>query len=175
MTETTIKDDFLSELTRKKRRDLLGVSMVGIVIAKTGLIPTEISALGIKFNQIDQQSFARLLSLVVLYFLVGFVIYQFSDFLASQKAANERRFQRIKTLPITRKTKEPGEEEQPFPEGLRLYKEQFQFYYYWWWLLLRLSIPIDLLRMGFDIVLPIWVGAYAAHSLWFLQVPNTHT
>lgn len=145
--------------------------MVGIVIAKTGLIPTEISALGIKFTQIDQQYFAWLLSLVVLYFLVGFVIYQLSDFLASQKAANERRFQHIKTIPITRKPKEPGEEGQPFPEGLRLYNEGFQFYNYMFFWLLRLSIPIDLLRMGFEIVLPILVGAYAADSLWGFQVP----
>jgi hypothetical protein len=48
--------DPLGEVARKERRALLGVSAVGIVIVKSGLVPSKVTALGIKFNQTDQRS-----------------------------------------------------------------------------------------------------------------------
>ncbi len=74
--------DPLSEVTRKERIYLLGTSMVGIAILKTGLVPTQITALGIEFQEADQDTFLLLLGLVVLYFLVAFIVYAASDFLA---------------------------------------------------------------------------------------------
>ena len=78
----TVLRDPLSEVTRKERLYLLGTSMVGIAILRTGLVPTQISALGIEFQRADQQTFLFLLGLVVFYFLVAFVVYATSDFLA---------------------------------------------------------------------------------------------
>jgi hypothetical protein len=71
----------LSEETRKERVYLLGMSAVGITIVFTGLIPTEISTLGIKFAEADRKSLLFIFALVVGYFLVAFGSYALSDYL----------------------------------------------------------------------------------------------
>src|SRR5437870_1539440 len=43
--------DPLSEVNRKERRSLLGVSAIAILIGKTGLVPTKIENLGITFTE----------------------------------------------------------------------------------------------------------------------------
>ncbi len=48
----------------------------------TGLVPTEITTLGVKFAEADQRSLLRILALVIAYFLAAFIIYAASDFLA---------------------------------------------------------------------------------------------
>ncbi len=52
------------------------------MIAKTGLLPTEISALGIKFDVADQKALLSVLAAVVVYFTVACSLYAVSDFLA---------------------------------------------------------------------------------------------
>jgi hypothetical protein len=79
--EIQLKDP-LSQVTRNERRSLLGVSAIGIMIVKTGLIPSRISALGIEFSQTDQHSLLMAIAGVVLYFLLAFAIYSWSDLLA---------------------------------------------------------------------------------------------
>ena len=74
--------DPLKEETRKARLYLLGLSTVGIAIVKTGLVPREITTLGIKFGEADPQVLLDILALVILYFLVAFAVYGVSDFLA---------------------------------------------------------------------------------------------
>jgi hypothetical protein len=76
--------DPLSEVTRKERRALLGVSLLGVALVKAGLLPTEISALGVKLAAADQRMLALLLAVVCLYFLIAFLAYAASDFLAWQ-------------------------------------------------------------------------------------------
>ena len=61
--------DPLGEVTRKERKTLLATSMIGIVVEKTGLVPSKISAIGIEFAKSDQNTILSLLSLVVFYFL----------------------------------------------------------------------------------------------------------
>lgn len=46
--------DPLREETRKARLYLLGTSMVGITIVYTGLVPQEITTLGITFGEADR-------------------------------------------------------------------------------------------------------------------------
>jgi hypothetical protein len=58
----------------------LGISAIGIVIARGGLVPSKITALGIEFGESDQRALLRMLAAVVLYFLFAFVIYATSDF-----------------------------------------------------------------------------------------------
>lgn len=72
--------DPLSEVTRKGRRTLLGVSLIGIVMAKAGLMPTKISSLGIEFSQPDKSNLLLIISFIVTYFLLQFLIYSVSDF-----------------------------------------------------------------------------------------------
>ena len=74
--------DPLSEVTRAERKSLLGVSAIGIVIARSGLVPARISALGIEFDRTDQRALLGMLAAVVAYFLVAFVVYGISDLVA---------------------------------------------------------------------------------------------
>jgi hypothetical protein len=73
--------DPLSDVTRKTRLYLLGASTVGVTIVFTGLVPSEIRALGITFARADRRSLLFILSLVIAYFLMAFIIYAASDFL----------------------------------------------------------------------------------------------
>jgi len=80
-SEIKVRDP-LSEVTRKERRFLLGVCVIGITVVKTGLLPTKISALGIEFGTSDQKSLMLVFFLVTIYFLAAFVIYGLTDFFA---------------------------------------------------------------------------------------------
>jgi len=79
--EILLKDP-LSEITRKERRSLLGVSAIGIAMVKTGLVPTKIPAFGIEFSQTNKLSFFIVLAAIVFYFLLAFLVYAIPDFLA---------------------------------------------------------------------------------------------
>jgi hypothetical protein len=78
--------DPLGDVTRKERRLLLGVSVLGVALVKTGLVPSKITALGIEFGKTDQRALMTIFGLVTLYFLVAFVIYGASDFIAWRSA-----------------------------------------------------------------------------------------
>src|SRR5436305_2954409 len=70
-SEATLRDP-LSEVTRKERRTLLGVAALGIVVAKAGIVPSRISALGVEFGKTDQATLLRMLALIIGYFLLAF-------------------------------------------------------------------------------------------------------
>ena len=74
--------DPLSEVTRKERRALLGVSLLGLALVKVPLVPTKLSALGVEFADLNQKTFVVLYSLVVVYFLLAFLIYGLTDLVA---------------------------------------------------------------------------------------------
>jgi hypothetical protein len=78
--------DLLKPETRKARLYLLGVSMVGITIVYTGLVPQQLTTLGITFGEADRRSLLFILALVILYFLAAFVVYGGSDFIQSRLA-----------------------------------------------------------------------------------------
>ena len=80
-TEVRVRDP-LTEVTRKERRALLGMAAIGIIVVKTGLVPSKISALGIDFSLTDQTMLFRALGCVICYFLVAFILYAASDFVA---------------------------------------------------------------------------------------------
>jgi len=79
--EILLKDP-LSEITRKERRSLLGVSAIGIAMVKIGLVPSKIPAFGIEFSQTNKLSFFIVLAAIVCYFLLAFLVYAIPDFLA---------------------------------------------------------------------------------------------
>ena len=83
--------DPLSDVTRKVRRSLLGVSTVGIAIAQARLVPTKITALGITFETGQQRRIYFLLAAIVLYFAVEFFIFAWSDFIALRHKQKESR------------------------------------------------------------------------------------
>ncbi|MBM9606244.1 hypothetical protein [Desulfopila inferna] len=76
----------LNETTRRTRRNLLAAAVIGIVITKVGLVPSKISAFGIKFTQANQKSLLVLLSLIIIYFLIIFIVYVSSELVAWQIA-----------------------------------------------------------------------------------------
>jgi hypothetical protein len=74
--------DPLRDITRKERRNLIGVASIGLLVAKAGIIPSKITALGLDFDQADKTTLQFALGLGVAYFLCAFVVYGFADFLA---------------------------------------------------------------------------------------------
>jgi hypothetical protein len=74
--------DPLSQHTRGVRKSLLIASVIAIAVAKTGFIPTKISALGLEFSQADRGSMLWLIGAVVAFFLLSFVVSAFGDFMS---------------------------------------------------------------------------------------------
>jgi len=71
----------LNDVTRRMRRTLLTISIIGIAIEKGGFIPTKISALGIEITQSDQNALLSIAAAIVLYFVITFIIYAWTDYL----------------------------------------------------------------------------------------------
>jgi hypothetical protein len=124
--------DPLTPVTRKERLYLLAVSMIGIAIVKTGLVPSKIATFGIELDKPNRTALLLLLGLVTLYFLAAFVIYAASDFMEWRE----------------RLVRESISAEEPFPQ-------LFGF----------VGGIADLLRLVFEFVLPVFVGAYATYVL----------
>jgi hypothetical protein len=80
LPETVLRDP-LSAVSRKDRRALLAVSLTGLTVVWTGLIPSQIATLGIQFSAGDRSSLLKLLALVILYFMVTFTAYAWADFI----------------------------------------------------------------------------------------------
>lgn len=83
--------DPLSEVTRAERKTLLLVSAIGIVMELTGLVPSKITTFGVEFSEADQNLLLGLFGGVVIYFLVAFLVYAWSDFLAWNATVRVRR------------------------------------------------------------------------------------
>lgn len=74
--------DPLSMHARSVRKSLLVTSVIAVAVAKTGLIPTQISALGLHFSQADRGSMLWLIGAVVGFLLISFVVAAAADFAA---------------------------------------------------------------------------------------------
>ena len=145
---------------------MLSLSILGIALVKTGLVPTKISALGVDFSQANQKSIFMILALIVIYFPVAFVIYAATDFIAWRLAfrsaaitLKERRMQRDIA-------KREGDNELELvrldPEGWTRLPGRFAH---------RLSGVSSLVRAAFEFVLPIVVGVYSVVLLLSANVP----
>ncbi len=107
MTDPAARDlllgDPLSDVTRKERRMLLAISLLGVGLVKTGLVPTKIEALGVEFDKANQQALLFLLAIVAVYFFSAFLIYAAADFLVATGLTTVRR--RAKTRSLRAPTK----------------------------------------------------------------------
>lgn len=156
--------DPLSKVTRAERKALLGVSAVAIAIARSGLVPTKISALGIDFTHSDQKAFLTTLSAVVLYFLVAFLSYASSDF-ASWRATFHSS---METWLAAERARERSDEERlmrathhtDFPSP---HEERSGRLGRWWGY--RVGRPVSAVRVIVEFALPIAVGLYAIVAL----------
>lgn len=151
-------NDPLSEVTRKERRMLLGVSVLGTALIKTGLVPTKISALGVEFDKTNQQALLGLLALVALYFFFAFVIYAAADFLAWRRALVAYRVERMREHV---RLKHELAEERLHQEEAFLWEQSRGYAFF------SLAGPVSVVRATFEFVLPVVVGIYAIQLLLF--------
>ena len=80
--EQSLLRDALSEVARKERRSLLGISLFGITLKISGMVPSKIPSLGIEFQLANQQALLLIVASIILYFIVAFIIYAASDYLS---------------------------------------------------------------------------------------------
>lgn len=100
--------DPLSPVTRRERQFLLLVSLMGLAVAKGGLIPEKITALGIDLSATQQKNLLFLISLAMIYFLVAFLLYGFSDYTALQGRRRQLDMERLDVLTSLRTTSSEG-------------------------------------------------------------------
>ncbi len=81
--------DPLSVTTRKTKKNLLLLSVLGITIAFAKIAPTEISALGIKIIIKDTQNLLLILVGAIVYNLISYFVYAYSDKRALSLLMNE--------------------------------------------------------------------------------------
>lgn len=83
--------DPFGEVTRKERRALLALSLVGIFIGWTGVMPKHIQSFGLTFNADHQTVALYLLAAVIVYFLCAFLCYSILDYVATWDAQDADR------------------------------------------------------------------------------------
>jgi hypothetical protein len=82
--------DPLTDVARKERRSLLGISAIAIFIGHTSLIPQKIDSLGITFTVSTQATILYVFTGVVVYYLLAFVVYAAGDALTLFREIHRR-------------------------------------------------------------------------------------
>lgn len=151
-THPVLIKDPLSEVTRRERKTFLGVSILAIAVIKANLIPNKIAAFGIEIDHVNHQALVTLLTAVVVYFLLVFIAYAYSDFLgwriAFWEASRTRSIEREK---IEKAVAEGADDDSPVVA--ECYRRQLA--------LSEKAIPTSALRAFLDFLLPIIVGIAA--------------
>jgi amino acid transporter len=149
--------DPLSPIARAERRNLLLASTVAILIAHVNLVPTRISALGLEFAPPAQASFVVITSLVVGYFIVAFATYAVADLFVWRKRYYDY------LAAVEKESQGWTLEDQIAHDEIHANLPTIDWYYQW-------SPRVANVRMLFEFVLPLLVGAYAVSALvWRLN------
>jgi hypothetical protein len=72
----------LSTATRKAKRNMMGISTLALIYKYGGLVPTEITNLGITLSETHLRNIKILFALTILYFIVTFVAWGLKDYFA---------------------------------------------------------------------------------------------
>ena len=158
--------DPLSEVTRKERRSLLGVSILGVAVAQAGLLPTEITTLGVKLGSASQSALLVLLGLICCYYLVAFLVYATADYIAWKIALRDA-ISNIWTRP--REKVEVIETEEDALRQIRREESLEEFIQTRNSTILLAEValvPASRVRAVFEFVLPALVGSYATVVLF---------
>lgn len=147
--------DPLSPIARSERRNLLLAAAAGILVAKVGLIPTQLSALGISLTVTNQSAFVIVVIFTVIYFLGAFFFYGLADFLIWRKKYQDYLEQ------VERYNQNWTEGNQEAYDELRKSVPDIAWVY-------RHARSLVFARLVFEFILPIAVGLYAAISLGLL-------
>ncbi len=153
--QVKVKDP-LSDVTRKERRSLLAVCLLALVVVKVGLLPEEITALGIKFAAHDKGGLIHLLAFIVIFYLIAFVIYSLSDFITWRLAfvaELKKLFKEVNEAAVTmQKT------------GVNTSEDSRIRYLEYRWNLI--STPTSVMRAILEFVVPIALAIYSIVILW---------
>ena len=145
--------DYLSPVTRKERVWLLGTSLVAVLLTQAGLVPTEMTIFGAKFAHWDQNVLIVVLIFVVVYFLISFAVYAWSDFLLARvltmraDTESDREYEKL----LEREAREQLTEQ----DKILLYRYNL---YSW---VFKASNPTAKLRHLLDLGLPVGVAIYS--------------
>jgi amino acid transporter len=149
--------DPLSPIARAERRNLLLAATVAILIAHVNLVPTRVTALGLEFAPPAQASFVVISALVVGYFVVAFATYAVADFFVWRKRYYDY------LAAVEKESQSWTLEDQIAHDEIHANLPPIDWYYLW-------SPRIANVRMLFEFVLPLLVGAYAVSALmWRLN------
>ena len=134
-------------------------------LAKTGIVPTKISALGIEFTQADRHSILYALSAIVIYFLIAFITYAVTDFILWRIALIHARNE-IETL-----------DREVFGNVGKEIRKEYKIYtltnaeqYF----INKLSLPASIVRAIFEFLLPISFGIFAIYVLWTTPISENN-
>ncbi len=125
--ETSLTDP-LRDLTRKERRHLLSVSLGAILVAKAGLVPTEIAALGIKLTPANKSAFLFVIAAVNVYYLAQFLVYGARDLLAWTQAGRAAAWESAERF-VSEEAKRWREEIEKRIEQDEEYRKQYVAHY----------------------------------------------
>ncbi|ELY5146068.1 TPA: hypothetical protein RSW55_004289 [Vibrio vulnificus] len=142
----------LTETTRKTRRNLLAAAVTGIVIVQVGLVPKKISAFGIEFSEANQESLLQLVSAVILFYAITFIVYVLSELTAWNIALKSEEFEFIMN--------QKENIRDYIGEGRRdMFFDQINR--------LRLTAsPVFLLRLVVEVLLPLFLSGWAIILTW---------
>jgi len=139
-------DEVLQEVTKKKRKSLLGFCIILVATIKGGIVPSKIPALGIELTSTNQNSLLVLIGLIVAYFLIGFIIYSISDYIAW----------RVRFLSsVAEYFSEKGEISDDLAQGKIIAPGHNDSK------IGNYIKPVGNIRLIFDILLPIMIGCYS--------------
>jgi hypothetical protein len=145
--------DPLSDVSRRERRNLIITSALSALVAQTGLIPTQISALGIGFSPLAQTSFLIFLMVAIAYFLLAFVTYGLTDYLIWRHKYQDYLIRVERAIQNWTFEAQAAEDElsDSIPSNRWAYVA---------------SKPAAFFRIFFDFFLPVIIGIYAASVLF---------
>ncbi len=151
----------LNETTRKSRRNLLAASVIGVVIAKVGLVPSKISAFGIDFTAANQQSLILLLVFAIAYFGVTFVVYLYSELIAWQLVFRSEELKQLKEESQRKRSEINSDEELYLHDRARFTYIQAR--------------PAFFIRIFIELVIPVTFAVYTAVALLNTEPPAHET
>jgi hypothetical protein len=164
-----ILKDPLSELARKERRALLTTAGIGILIVQADIVPSKISALGIDFTSTNQKTLLIGMAAVVMYLLVAFALYAWSDFLAWRLSIAQSALDAIQDFQSQPNLQDIVESERvivPMSEiEKKMHDDQFVEHMGYLGRWNRMSKPTATIRGWFEFIFPLVVGVLSIIDL----------
>ncbi|HAT8558747.1 TPA: hypothetical protein I7221_22720 [Vibrio vulnificus] len=142
----------LTETTRKTRRNLLAASVSGIVIVNVGLVPQKISAFGIEFTQGNQESLLQLISYVIVFYVITFLVYVLSELTAWNMALRTEEFEFMMNQQENVRSFLGESRGESFFD--QVYKLRF------------MARPVFLLRLIVEVAMPLLLALWAFKVTW---------